>query len=180
MGQPALRCINELIQTRELGFPCIETVRRNSRRVLASIVIAYSTGTTLVVATETARILADITPYVVGSLARHHRYSGVRLRAAMQHDAGFKQGDEVIQETLEALAAEQDLSYDAIDLRESHPGIYVYSLRGTRKSIALREREIRYAAESETLARFVTPRLRAVFKDLWWEKALVLLGVKNK
>ncbi len=78
------------------------------------------------------------------------------------------------------MAAEQDLSFDAIDLRESHPGIYVYSLRGTRKSIALREREIRYAAESETLARFVTPRLRAVFKDLWWEKALVLLGVKNK
>ncbi|TDI35864.1 MAG: hypothetical protein E2P02_26830 [Acidobacteria bacterium] len=98
----------------------------------------------------------------------------------MQHDAGFKQGDEVIRETLEELAAEQDLSYEAIDLRESRPGIYVYSLRGTRKSIAFREREIRYAAKSETLARFVTPRLRAVFKDLWWEKALVLMGVKNK
>ena len=45
----------------------------------------------------------------------------------------------VIRETLEEMAAEQDLSFDAIDLRESHPGIYVYSLRGTRKSIALRE-----------------------------------------
>ena len=47
----------------------------------------------------------------------------------MEHDAGFKQGDEVIRKTLEELAAEQDLSYEAIDLRESRPGIYVYSLR---------------------------------------------------
>ena len=69
----------------------------------------------------------------------------------MQHDASFKQGDEVIRATLEKMAAEKELSYHSIDLQESHPGIFVYSLRGTSKLIALREREIRYAAEPETL-----------------------------
>ena len=98
----------------------------------------------------------------------------------MQHDARFEQGDRVIRATLVELAAEKELRYDAIDLSETHPGIYVYSLRGTRKSIALGEREIRYAAEPKTLARFITPRLRAVFEDLWWEKALVLMGVRNE
>ena len=98
----------------------------------------------------------------------------------MQHDARFELGDRVIRATLVELAAEKELSYHSIDLRESHPGIYVYSLQGTRKSIALGEREIRYAAEPEALARFVTPRLRAVFEDLWWEKALVLMGVSNE
>ena len=98
----------------------------------------------------------------------------------MQHDASFKQGDEVIRATLEKMAAEKELSYHSIDLQESHPGIFVYSLRGTSKLIALREREIRYAAEPETLARFVTPRLHAIFEDLWWEKALVLMGVRNE
>ena len=106
--------------------------------------------------------------------------TGDRLGAPRQQGERFEQGDRIIRATLVELAAEKELSHQGIELRESHPGIYVYSLRGTRKSIALREREIRYAAEPETLARFVTPRLRAVFKDIWWEKALVLMGVKNK
>lgn len=97
----------------------------------------------------------------------------------MGRDTRFEQGDRVIRAMLVELAAEKELSYQSIDLRESRPGIYVYSLEGTRKSIALREREIRYGAEPETLARFVTPRLRAIFEDLWWEKALVLMGVRN-
>ena len=98
----------------------------------------------------------------------------------MARDSRFAQGDRIIRKVLLELAARNELTHDGIDVHETRPGVHVYSLVRTSKSIALREREIRYAAEPDTLARFVTPRLRAMFEDLWWEQALVLMDIRDK
>lgn len=93
-----------------------------------------------------------------------------------ERDDRFVQGDRIIRASLVSLAQQSGVRHRGIDLHQPYPGNYLYRLLGTEKSIALRAKEIRYAADPERRAKLVTPRLRAMFKELWWEQALVLLG----
>ena len=97
----------------------------------------------------------------------------------MVRDSSFTAGDEAIRDALVELAAKNEIVVSGIDRDEPHPGVFVYSLRGSSKSVAFREREIRLAAEPSTCARFVTPRLHAVFEETWWYQALVLMGFRK-
>ena len=97
----------------------------------------------------------------------------------MVRDGSFTKGDETIRNALTELAERNEIAFSAVDRDQPHRGVFVYSLRGTTKSVAFREREIRLAAEPSTCARFVTPRLRAVFEGTWWYQALVLMGLRE-
>jgi len=87
-------------------------------------------------------------------------------------------GDAVIRSVLASLAASKAVSHAGIELHEHPRGVYTYTLLGTAKSVSLREREIRYAADAAKRAP-VLARLDAMFEELWWGQALVLLGLRG-
>lgn len=52
---------------------------------------------------------------------------------------------------------------------------FIYSLHGQEKSVSFRERELRSIAERDALSKRVELRLEAMFEEIWWRQALVLM-----
>lgn len=91
-------------------------------------------------------------------------------------DPRFTGGDRAIREKLEELAADRGVVHEGVALVNDEHGGYVYRLRGTTKSISLRAREVRLAADPETMKRRLEPRLEAMFEEVWWQQAVVLMS----
>lgn len=87
----------------------------------------------------------------------------------------FSKGDAAIRSKLEEIAIRHGTVYSGIDLTDD----YVYRLRGTSQSIAFRAKDICSAADPEIFTRRIAPRLEAMFEELWWRQAVILMaGVK--
>jgi hypothetical protein len=99
----------------------------------------------------------------------------------MAQDDSFFEGDQAIKRRLEELATESGLGVETIERIAAPYGssdheYFVYGLRGTTKSVTLRASEIRLSADPFKLAERIEPRLKAMFEEMWWQKAVILMN----
>ena len=99
----------------------------------------------------------------------------------MVEDNRFFEGDQAIRKRLGELATASGLEVETIDrtagpYSSSDHEYFVYGLRGTTKSVTLRASEIRLSADPVKLAERIEPRLKAMFEEIWWQKAVILMS----
>ena len=99
----------------------------------------------------------------------------------MTADESFFTGDQAIRKRLEELATENGLGVETVErmagpYSSSDHEYFVYVLRGTTKSVTLRASEIRLSADPVKLAEQIEPRLKAMFEEIWWQKAVILMS----
>ena len=100
------------------------------------------------------------------------------MRREAEADERFLKGNAVIQQKLAELAARMGMGHESVERRDNDSESYVYSLRGLRgvtRSVAFRAKDIRSAAVAETFQSRIEPRLEAMFEDLWWRRAVILM-----
>lgn len=90
----------------------------------------------------------------------------------MKQDDRFRRGDAAIRERLRESASRHGTVYERIELTPD----CVYLLRGSSHSIAFRAKDIRSAADPEIFSRRIAPRLEAMFEELWWRQAVILMA----
>jgi hypothetical protein len=106
----------------------------------------------------------------------HHVFSNERALAL---------GDGAIRKRLTELATEKGVAYAglALDVRSLSRmalTIYEYRLLATDRSIAFRAHDVRLASEPHKMRRYIEPRLKAMFEDIWWRKSVVLLAGRSR
>ena len=98
-----------------------------------------------------------------------------RRRRDIPRSEAFSEGDGAIRARLDELARSRGLAGRAIELRETELQSYEYRVEGTDLSVAFRAKEIRAASDPDVLSRRIEPRLRAMFEEIWWRQAVILM-----
>ena len=103
------------------------------------------------------------------------------MRDQASQNERFRDGDRAIRRRLEVLATESGIRFETVDrvacrYGSSDVNVFVYRLCGTTKSVTLRASEIRLSADPVQLAERIEPRLKAMFEEIWWRKAVILMS----
>jgi hypothetical protein len=106
-------------------------------------------------------------------------------RAPGEEYRRFAAGDAAIRDRLTKLALSRGIEHASVTRQVRELGgpsltVYEYRLVGTERSISLRGRDVRLASEPDTMRRYIEPRLKAVFEDIWWRKSIVLMAARAR